>query len=54
MVNIDNIIKMAIEQDASDIHLVSKRKPTLRIARELKEIEGLETLKDAVDYLIAH
>jgi len=52
MVNIDNIIKIAIEQDASDIHLVSKRKPTLRIARELKEIEDLEVLKESDMYEI--
>jgi len=52
MVNIDNIIKIAIENDASDVHLVSKRKPTIRVARQLREIEELETLKDSDMYEI--
>jgi len=52
MVNIDNIIKIAIEKDASDIHLVSNRKPTIRVSRELIEIEELDKLKDADMYEI--
>ncbi len=46
MVDIDNIIKIAIEEDASDIHLVSGRRPTIRIARELIELEKFEILKE--------
>jgi len=52
MINIDDIIKIAIEKDASDIHLVSKRKPTIRIARELIEIEEFDVLKESDMYEI--
>ena len=39
MINLDRILTEAIKQDASDIHLVSGKKPMLRIARILGEME---------------
>lgn len=44
--NVNEILKIAIEKDASDVHLVMGRKPTLRIARELVEIEEMNPLKE--------
>ena len=35
MVDVENILKSAIDKDASDIHLISGIKPMLRIARNL-------------------
>ena len=35
MININKILKEAIEKDASDIHLVAGKKPILRITRIL-------------------
>jgi len=57
MINIDQIIKTAKEEDASDIHLVSGLKPMLRISRELREIEEMEVLEendmyDIYDYFV--
>jgi len=52
MIDIDNIIKVAIEKEASDIHLVSKRRPTLRISRELVELEEFNVLSEADMYEI--
>ena len=46
MVDIDKILKIAKDNDASDVHLVPGRKPTIRVARELKEIEKESVLKD--------
>jgi len=46
MIDIDNIIRIAKEKDASDIHLICKLTPTLRIARELVPIEGLGPLEE--------
>lgn len=46
MVNINKILKSAKEINASDVHLVPGRKPTLRIARELKEMEEEDILAE--------
>lgn len=46
MVDIDKILKYAKDFDASDVHLVPGRKPTVRISRELKEIEQENVLKE--------
>ena len=34
MINIDKILDIAMEKDASDVHLISGIKPMLRIARD--------------------
>ena len=57
MVNMEKILDMAIEKDASDVHLISGNKPILRISRELVPIEDMDVLKDEdmseiYDYLI--
>ena len=44
MVQLEDLIDIAIEKDASDIHLVSGMKPMLRIIRQLKEIEQYDIL----------
>ena len=44
MIQIEDLIEIAIEKDASDIHLVSGLKPMLRIVRKLEEIEEYEVL----------
>ena len=45
MININKILKEAIEKDASDIHLVAGKKPILRITRNLVEMESEDVLK---------
>lgn len=45
MININKILKEAIEKDASDIHLVAGKKPILRITRNLVEMENEDVLK---------
>ena len=45
---INKIFQEAIEKNASDIHLVAGKRPMLRVARELNEIEDEEIL-DAED-----
>ena len=35
----DKILDIAIEKDASDVHLIAGNKPILRISRELTPIE---------------
>lgn len=57
MLNINKVLNVAIEKDASDVHLIYGLKPMLRIARELKEVEdediiGEEELYEAYDYFI--
>jgi len=47
MVNIDKTFRYAIENDASDIHLVAGRRPSVRIARMLTEIEDVEELTES-------
>lgn len=44
MVQIEDLIDIAIENDASDIHLISGMKPMLRIIRKLEEIEQYDCL----------
>ena len=44
MVDVENILRTAIEKDASDIHLISGIKPMLRIARNLTPYEGCQNL----------
>ena len=44
MVNVDNILRTAIEKGASDVHLICGIKPMLRIARNLIPCEGCEDL----------
>ena len=46
MVQIEDIIDIAIEKDASDIHLVCGLKPTLRIIRKLEVIEKYQQLSE--------
>ena len=46
MIQIEDLIDIAIEKDASDIHLVSGMKPMLRIVRKLQEIEKYEKLTE--------
>lgn len=57
MINIEQILQKAIELNASDIHLMTGRKPTLRIARDLKEMQEKEELQaedmyDIYDYFV--
>ena len=44
MIQIDDIIDIAIQKDASDIHLICGNKPMLRILRRL-EMVFLKKLK---------
>ena len=46
MVDIDRILKIAIEKDASDIHLIAGIKPYLRIRRDLVDIDEFEDLTE--------
>ena len=57
MININKILDIAIEKDASDVHLIYGLKPILRIARELIEIEEEDVLEEselyeAYDYFV--
>ena len=52
MIQIEDIIEIAIKSDASDIHLVSGLKPMLRIIRQLKEIEEYDVLTEQDMYEI--
>ncbi len=57
MVNMDKVLDVAIEQDASDIHLVNELKPMLRIRRRLEPIEEMDVLtpddmSEIYDYLV--
>ena len=46
MVDIDKILRIAIEKDASDIHLIGGIKPCLRVRRDLVDIDGFEELTE--------
>ena len=46
MLNIDKILDIAIEKDASDVHLISGLKPILRVSRELQLLEDQDVLDD--------
>lgn len=55
--NMDKILDIAIEKDASDVHLIAGNKPMLRISRDLISIEEMEVLtkddmNDMYDYLV--
>ena len=55
--NMDKILDIAIEKDASDVHLIAGNKPMLRISRELKPIEEMDVLtpedmNEMYDYLV--
>lgn len=54
--DINGILDVAIKERASDVHLICGRKPTLRISKELKEIETEELTKEDMyeiyDYFI--
>ena len=57
MKNMDKLLKMAAENNASDIHLICGLKPILRITRELHTIEEFDILTEQdiyeiYDYLI--
>ena len=57
MILIEEVIKEAIERDASDIHLMKDIKPILRIARTLTTLENMQILEDSdlyeiYDYII--
>ena len=57
MVNMDKVLDVAIEKDASDIHLVNELKPMLRIRRKLEPIEEMdiltpEDMNEIYDYLV--
>ena len=55
--NMNKILDIAMEKDASDVHMIYGSKPMLRIARDLVEIEDMDVLKEedmteAYDYLV--
>jgi len=57
MIDMNRILDIAIEKDASDIHLIYNNKPMIRIARRLEAVEDTEVLTeedmmDVYDYLI--
>jgi len=57
MIKIEKLFDIAIEKDASDIHLIKELKPMLRIARDLISVEDVEELAEEdmyeiYDYLI--
>lgn len=52
MVDINRVLKYAKDNDASDVHLIPGRRPTVRIARELKEIEQEDVLTESDMYEI--
>lgn len=57
MINIDKVLNIAREKNASDVHLICKLKPMLRISRDLIEIDEIdelieEDMYDIYDYFI--
>ena len=46
MINIEKILSLAIERDASDIHLIAGIKPYLRVRRDLVDLEDFDELTD--------
>lgn len=57
MLNMNKVLDIAIENDASDVHLIYGLKPIMRISRELKEVEGQDIigeseLYEAYDYFV--
>lgn len=47
MVDINKVLTFAKKANASDVHLVPGRKPTIRVARVLKEIETEDVLEES-------
>ena len=52
MIEIEKILKIAIEKDASDIHLICGLKPKFRIKRILQEVEDFAVIKEEDMYEI--
>ena len=57
MIQVEDIIQIAIDKEASDIHLISGLKPILRRAKQLEEIEKYDKLTEEdmfeiYDYLV--
>ena len=55
--NMDKVLDIAMEKDASDVHMICGNKPMLRIARDLVAIEEMnilteEDMAEAYDYLV--
>ena len=50
MININRVLDIAIEKDASDVHFIKGLKPTLRVSRELEPIEEMDALDDEEVY----
>ena len=46
MIDIQEILKLGIKLEASDIHIVRRSKPIFRINKELIEISDLDTFSD--------
>ena len=46
MLQMEKILDIAIEKDASDVHLICNHQPILRITRELSAIEDMEMLTE--------
>ena len=52
MIDMKKILDIAIEKDASDIHLICGNKPMLRILRKLEPIEEFKVLEEENMYEI--
>lgn len=52
MIDIDNILRIAIDRKASDVHLVRRLKPIIRVNRELIRLEEHDVLTDEDIYEI--
>ena len=57
MLNMNKVLDTAIENDASDVHLIYGLKPIMRISRELKQIEDQDVVEEselyeAYDYFV--
>lgn len=55
MINIDEVLKLAIEKGASDVHLVRGQKPILRISRQLIKLESYNVITNSdIDEIYKH
>ena len=45
MINVDKILDIAIENEASDVHLICGLKPMIRVVRELVPIDNFDILR---------
>lgn len=57
MLDINKVLDIAIEKDASDVHLIYGLKPIIRVSRELKELEDEDVVEEselyeAYDYFV--